>query len=149
MMESKIQISRKAVEEFEGNYWNTFNDFLSNSDLDELSGLLRKCFLIYWYASEVCNGGHGQYFDNQSETDFNDVVEALEYFGASEHSEILKNAISIQPPSFDELNDEEVEALGEKENELDSRFNDAKTDLFGLLEEIEKKYENELIEWID
>ncbi|MCP4977804.1 MAG: DMP19 family protein, partial [Maribacter sp.] len=129
-MDHKVEISKKAVDEFEGNYWNQFNDYLANSDIDDLSGLLRKCYLIYWYASEVCNGGHGQYFDNQSKTDFNEVVEALKSFKAIEHSKLLKDAISIQPEIFNSLTDEEIEKLGEKENELDSRFHETKIDLF-------------------
>ena len=148
-MAQKIKISKKAVEEFEYNYWNAFVYFLGNSEIDELSGLLRKCFLIYWYASEVSNGGHGQYFENQSDTDFNEVIDSLQSFGAIEHLEILKEAISIQPEDFDSLSDVEVDILGEQENKLDDRFYYAKPDLMDLLEAIQKKHEKEIIEWVD
>ena len=148
-MSTKVKISKSAVDEFEGIYWNAFNDVLANSDIEDLNQIMRECHLIYWYASEVCNGGHGQYFDNCSDTVFSDVIGALEKYGAEEHSMILKDAISIQPVSFDELTDDEVDKIGQKENEFDNRFHNANIDLFDLLEHIQKEHEDEIVDWVE
>jgi hypothetical protein len=148
-MNIKVKISKQSVEEFEGNYWNALNDALANSEIEELEHILRECYFIYWYASEVCNGGHGQYFDNRADTDFNEVIAALEKYEANEHSKILRDAIAIQPESFDELSDDEVENLGKQENELDKRFHNADIDLFDLLEHIQKEQEDEIVEWVE
>ena len=148
-MISQVSISRKTISKSPEEYWNAFNDCLASNDASDLSPMLRKCHLIYWYASEVSNGGHGQYFSNKEETNFREVIEALDYFEAYGHSKILSAAIEIQPDNIDEISDDEAELLGEKENKLDSRFFEEKPDLFDLLEDILKKFESSIVEWTD
>jgi len=48
--------------------WNAFVDLIATEDYADLSPLQRKAHLVFWYESEVQNGGHGQYFENQGST---------------------------------------------------------------------------------
>lgn len=176
---TKIKISKKACAEFEGNYWNAFNNHLAMSNTDELSGIIRKAHLVYWYASEVTNGGHDQYFGNQSHFNHQEVQLALKDLGASEHAKILQEAVQInqeQERLFEKLiqlcggGDQyfadyfsgnkayskeaslvkvERESLIMKLTDLDMKLNTIKPDLFDLLVALQKRHEKEMIEWVD
>lgn len=91
----KVQISGKACEDFEGNYWNAFNEHLAMSGLNDLTGIIRSAQLAYWYASEIANGGHGQYFCNKDYFNHDDVVKALKEISASRQADILVEAIGL------------------------------------------------------
>ena len=43
--------------------WNAFIDLIAIEDYGDLSPIQRKAHLVFWYESEVQNGGHGQYFE--------------------------------------------------------------------------------------
>ena len=45
--------------------WNQFTDFLAMSDIDHLDSAQRPAYLVFWYDSEVQNGGHLQFFLNR------------------------------------------------------------------------------------
>ena len=146
---NKIQISKKKVSEFQGHYWNTFNDFLANSDENELDGIYKKCALIYWYASETANGGISQYFDTKSETNHYEVVDSLMEFNAEEHSKILLESIAINDLYDENKTEDELDILDSKLEELEERYEQCDLDLFTLLENVQKKHESKIIEWID
>lgn len=57
--------------------WNAFVDLLATEEYDDLSPVQRKAHLVFWYDSEVQNGGHGQYLENRGVTRLAETVAAL------------------------------------------------------------------------
>ncbi len=51
-------------------------------DYDDLSPEQRPAHLVYWYESEVQNGGHLQYFENRGTEHLAAAVKALGSLGA-------------------------------------------------------------------
>ena len=146
----KVKISKKAVEEFEYNYWNAFNYHLAMSGLDELSGIIRSAYLAYWLASEVANGGYGQYFDNLDYFDQEEVYLALKEIGAIKQAELLKKAIEIHEEyKRPGLSKKEKRRLAKNSWAIDMEHHNCEPDIFDLLEELLKKREQEIVEWIE
>ncbi len=145
-----IEISRKAVSEDPGQYWNAFNEVLAMSDTSQLTGLLRQCHLIYWYASEVWNGGHGQYFCNKDYFDHKEVLDALKELGAQEHAKVLEEALDsiedITNYDLPETKSVEIDCLLDR---LDNNLYSVSPELFDFLEAIQKKHEKELVKWVN
>jgi len=73
--------------------WNAFVDFLAMSEPNDLSPEQRPAQLVFWYESEVQNGGHLQYFLNRGLEEAREAVRALLQLGASSHSSVLESAI--------------------------------------------------------
>ena len=146
----KTTISRKAVEEDPGQYWNAFNHALAMSQTENLDGVFRKCHLIYGYASEAWNGGHGQYFLNKESFDHKEVLRALKELGASEHAAILEAALEVMDDFMNESVDEnKSEEVSEILDSLDQKLYLTKPELFDFLESIQRKYESELVTWVE
>lgn len=64
-----------------------------NSDLNHFTDSQRKIFALYWYDSEVNNGGHYQFFSNSTGIVWKDVYEGLKMIGAPTLAYNLKKAI--------------------------------------------------------
>lgn len=58
----------------------------------ELSPGLRAMYLTWIVEAEVNNGGFNQYYWNTEEKFASDAVTAFEYFGASEHAALMRDA---------------------------------------------------------
>jgi hypothetical protein len=72
--------------------WNAFIDLIAAENYDDLSPLQRKAHLAFWYDSEVQNGGHGQYFENQGRQRLRETVAALHDLGLSCQARVLERA---------------------------------------------------------
>jgi hypothetical protein len=72
--------------------WNTFIDILSAADYENLSPGQRIPHLVFWYDSEVQNGGHGQYFDNRGISKVGKTIEALRTLGLECQADVLMAA---------------------------------------------------------
>ena len=72
--------------------WNAFVDLIATEDFSELSSLQRKAHLVFWYESEVQNGGHGQYFENMGTERLNETIEALRDLGLQGQATVLRRA---------------------------------------------------------
>lgn len=75
--------------------WNAFIDLLALEDYDDLSPLQRKAHLVFWYESEVQNGGHGQYFENQGCRRLREAIAALCELGLACQAAVLSRAADI------------------------------------------------------
>lgn len=118
--------------------WNSFVDLLATEDYDLLTEEQRPAHLVFWYGSEIENGGHLQYFENWGSERLSETVRALELFGAECQKHILavagKQWTSVyrtHPESVEEFI--EIALEGELE-EFDSRFHKCETSLNSLLE---------------
>lgn len=72
--------------------WNAFIDLLAVSEYGALSRIQRKAHLVFWYDSEVQNGGHSQYFENRGVSRLGETVAALRDFGLECQAEVLSRA---------------------------------------------------------
>src|SRR5262245_30840695 len=75
--------------------WNAFVDLLATEDYGDLSPLQRKAYLVFWYESEVQNGGHGQYFENRGLERLAETCMALTELGLPDHARLLSFALEV------------------------------------------------------
>jgi hypothetical protein len=125
--------------------WNAFIDLIATEDYADLSPLQRKAHLVFWYESEVQNGGHGQYFENQGVDRLRETVDALHALGLSCQARVLARAVEVlsvahRPADWaDSLSDEFVE-------ELDAAFHNCAPGAMAALEEHLRAHEAEYVE---
>jgi Domain of unknown function (DUF4375) len=72
--------------------WNAFISIVGVASYEELSPVQQVAHLGYWYEAEVSNGGHLQYFRNQSGLYVAETIAALPLLGAEAHAAVLKDA---------------------------------------------------------
>lgn len=128
----KVVISRKFVEIDECLLWNSFIQFMVYADPEQLSPVLKKCYLIYTYDSEVQNGGHDQFFSNCETLAFDEVIEALNFFKLNSFATILREAQNSRNTLI-----------------CDEKFGNSTPGLMDELESILRSHEQEIVEWID
>ena len=75
--------------------WNAFIDLLAIEDIANLDRQQRKAHLIFWYDSEVQNGGHFQYFENRGTKSVPETIDALKALGAEQQADVLSQAHSF------------------------------------------------------
>jgi|GEM_PF-719708 len=132
--------------------WNRFVSYLSSTEFNSFATERESLALVFWYESEVQNGGHLQYFENWGVKHAEAAVVALEAIGCSEHALILKEAIGRYGETDGEpirSKSEYVEAALQGDlDESDKRFHEAKQGLIDTLEryltENKAKYEKSL-----
>jgi len=118
--------------------WNAFVNLLSMEDFGDLSPEQRPAYLVFWYESEVQNGGHFQYFENRGTEHLAATVDALGLLGAACQQQILREAGVLwlshthsRIQTVEEFFDEALE--GEFES-FDSRFHQCSPSLQQCLE---------------
>lgn len=145
-----VKISRKKVAKNPCEYWNAFNVVLAMSDIKYLSGVMRECHLVYWYASEVWNGGHRLYYDNRKDFDHAEVLAALKNLGAAEHAgifeESMKFAEALKNQDNEERNSQNIENIL---LDLDTRLYHTQPEIFDFLENVQKQHEAVLVKWVE
>jgi hypothetical protein len=77
--------------------WNAFIGLVSREPGDLLSLEQRSASLVFWYESEVQNGGHLQYFSNRGLSEARAAVGALRDLGAARHAGNLEAALALVP----------------------------------------------------
>src|SRR3990172_3355819 len=85
-------VSRKLIEKKPYVVWNEFVDLLAMSEYRDLSERQRTAHLVFRYWSEVENGGHMQYFENQGTSRLDKTIDALNVLGATSHAKVLAQA---------------------------------------------------------
>ncbi len=74
--------------------WNAFVDLLAMEEYSNLSTVQRQAHLVFWYESEVQNGGHGQYFENRGVNRLEETVVALTNLGLPCQARNLSRAVA-------------------------------------------------------
>lgn len=74
--------------------WNAFVDLIATEEYSALTSKQRLAHLAFQYESEVQNGGHYQYFVNQSGTRAPETVDALTSLELDAQADVLGKAIS-------------------------------------------------------
>ena len=118
--------------------WNAFVDVLAMENYNELSPEQPPAHLVFWYESEVQNGGHFQYFENRGTEHLATTIEALGLLGATCQQQVLREAGALwasrsrpQTETAQEFCDTALE--GEFES-FDSRFHNCSPTLQQCLE---------------
>ncbi len=147
-------MSRKKSVEDKDYYENQLNEVVHFAEPEEVSGTLRKVVLVYNFASEVINGGYGQYFCNKAEYDHVEVIAALKYLGFEEHANLLKKGLEIHEKlealeENKETDGEEFNDLAEKEEELSGKHFDLSDLMIAIYDQTYKEKESELVEWVE
>lgn len=88
-------LSKQEIEEDPYCIWNAFVDLLAMEEYEELSPEQRPAYLVFWYDSEVQNGGHLQYFVNRGTEQFAATIEALGLLGFTCQQQILREAAEL------------------------------------------------------
>jgi len=131
-------LSKQEVEAEPFRVWNAFVDLLAMENYGQLSSEQRPAHLVFWYESEVQNGGHFQYFENRSTEHFAATVEALGSLGATCQQQILREAgqlwISRSRPRAQTAQEFCDTALDGEFDSFDSRFHACSPSLQQCLE---------------
>ncbi|MDD5259817.1 MAG: DUF4375 domain-containing protein [bacterium] len=116
--------------------WNAFIDLLAMSDYSQLTPIQQVAYLVFWYESEVQNGGHGQYFENRGIGMLQETLSALEQLGGYSQRNVLSEAFGIFKQNAVEFN----------EDPFDKAFHECSPNIQVLLEQYLKKWFEEFIE---
>lgn len=80
-------------------FWNNVNIFEGletyNKDTELLTDAQRRFIALQWYDSEVCNGGHDQFFRNSSGIVWKDALEGMKMIGDEKGADNLQKAVEI------------------------------------------------------
>lgn len=66
-----------------------------NRDLKPFTNAQRKILALFWYDSEVCNGGHDQFFSNSTGIVWKDALEGMKMIGAVKYADNFQKAINM------------------------------------------------------
>src|SRR5258707_8156371 len=72
--------------------WNAYVRLLAGERYEDLSPEQRPAHLVFWYESEVQNGGHPQYFENRGTEHLSATIEALRALGGVCQQQVLLEA---------------------------------------------------------
>ena len=90
--QSRRKVSVQQLEREPYVIWNEYVDLLATSNYASLSEIQRSAYLAFWYDTEVQNGGHLQYFENQSVAHLDESIAALIRLGGVCQSNVLSRA---------------------------------------------------------
>jgi hypothetical protein len=74
--------------------WNAFVALVSSDPSEPFTREQSAAALVFWYESEVKNGGHHQYFSNRGLSEAMDAIEALQELNAPRHALVLSSALA-------------------------------------------------------
>jgi len=92
MPSKRAVVTKAALKQNSHADWNAFIDLLAMTEYDDLASEQRQAHLVFWYESEVQNGGHLQFFLNQGHDRAEETALSLNALGASEHAQVLEQA---------------------------------------------------------
>ena len=138
-------INRNLVQQDQYLVWNSYVEILAMSNYDDLDQIQKPAHLIFWYESEVQNGGHFQYFENNYEKNYRipETIISLNLLGAISQSKTLESAFK-QFKSKERKKIETVEEFCENAQEVefeifDKEFYEAEPNLIEILEKYLKE----------
>jgi hypothetical protein len=129
--------------------WNAFVELVSSNPGVSLTAEQRPAALVFWYESEVQNGGHLQYFSNRGVKEGAETVDALQRLGAPAHAAVLKEALNATPDTLDASPvsvDEYIDiAMDDPYGQFDEAFQTADPPLQDVLEAYLKSHLAEFV----
>jgi hypothetical protein len=129
--------------------WNEFIDLLAMSDYEELTPAQRGAHLVFWYESEVQNGGHCQYLTNHGLGHLDELISALQAMSAKGQATLvieIRNRLSANPKPPDKNDDAWADdVLGDVYDDLDRAFGKCRPSLMEALQKHLDQHEAEFI----
>jgi hypothetical protein len=118
--------------------WNAFVNLLAMEKYERLSPEQRSAHLVFWYESEIQNGGHLQFFENRGTQYLTETIEALRLLDAPDQQQVLREAgsqwLSRSRPRIETAQDYCDIALESEFDSFDSRFHKCSPTLMQCLE---------------
>lgn len=74
--------------------WNYFIEYICNRDIKTLNIFQKDAVLCFWYDTEVNSGGHSGYFDYYSETNTEELYQAIIKIANQEIANNYKKAVN-------------------------------------------------------
>ena len=134
----KRTLTKREVEAEPFRVWNAYIDLLAMEDYQDLSSEQRPAHLVFWYASEVQNGGHFQYFENRGTEHLGATIEALGLLEATCQQQVLRDAgelwLAGNRPCIQTSEEFCQTALQGEFDGFDSRFHECSPTLQACLE---------------
>jgi hypothetical protein len=131
------KITKREADENPYRIWDAFVDLLAMEKYDGLAPEQRPAHLVFWYESELENGGHLQYFQNKGTKYLGETIEALGILGAEGHQRILREAAELflghERPLIQTTEAYSAVALEGEFEGLDLRFGACSPSLFECL----------------
>ena len=129
--------------------WNAFIELLTMEEYNDLTRNQQIASSLFWYDSEVQNGGHLQYFLNQGVKNVIATLSALESTENKEFYELLKLALSkyesLNLSGIEDIENYIEEALEDHFGEMDERYYSIEPTIQSILEEYLKKNKDQFI----
>ncbi len=146
------KVSRKDYEGESYLAWNAFIDLIAIENYEYLTETQQTAHLIFWYYSEVSNGGHLQYFVNKSGERVKETIDALSKLKMNCHCKVLEEAYQyVLSNPIDEIqsaNDFIIQANEGSFDDFDDKYYRCGKEPIEFLEEYLKQHFNEFIELI-
>jgi hypothetical protein len=119
--------------------WNAFVDLLAAARRDDdLEPRQIPAHLVFWYESEVQNGGHFQFFANHGLAQAEQTIQSLRQLGAEPQADVLARALSVASRrnwgAISTAEEFVAEALEPELNAFDSEFHACVPSLEAILE---------------
>ena len=149
MTPKRLPVTKKALEENAGAAWNAFIELVATTSYEDLTPAQRPAHLVFWYESEVQNGGHLQYFTNRGDERGDETIQSLRALGADAQARVLGQALAswrsaVRPVPADA--DEYVAiALGGEFDDLDKAFHECPIQLIDALKRYFAHHESDFI----
>lgn len=129
--------------------WDAFIDLIATEEFESLSSIQRSTHLVFWYESEVQNGGHYQFFVNGGTVNLHETIEALHEFGLGGQADVLSQAADVWLASertLPETGDEFAsQALDDEFSKHDSAFHECEPSLIEALESHLEEHQDEYV----
>jgi hypothetical protein len=139
--------------DFEANHyeaWNAYIDIVAYGPPEELTETQQHAHFASWYDSELQNGGHLQYFENQGITNLNAALRGLEALEATSQRDILAQAenrwLGVQRRKILTVAEYVAKAREAEFDDLDLAYYRCKPDMTKLLEQYLAAHFAEFIE---
>ncbi len=124
-----------------------------NQNLKPFSDAQRKMLGLFWYDSEVCNGGHDQFFSNSTGIVWKDAIECMRMIGANKSAENFQKAVDMFGGSIPFERDDRniaLEKLYEHEefddfNQIDMFYYNVEEDIEQLMNDYVKMHASDFV----
>lgn len=92
---AKRKISKDLIGKEFGLIWNAYVEFVVYEEYEDLNEIQKVGKALFWYESEVMNGGHMQFFLNKGIEEVEETVKALKFVAYNEYLPLLEKALEI------------------------------------------------------
>jgi hypothetical protein len=146
----KRRVTREDLQRDQYAVWNAYVDLIADSKhYEAMNEIQRVAQLAFRYESEVQNGGHLQFFENEPAAVIEPTLASLGAIGAEVYAPILSEAISRrrskQGKTLESIEDYIAEALEDEFADLDEAYYMAQPPMIELLENYLNKWQDEFV----